>query len=156
MRMKSSASQCWTSPAWTTVIAGALVAFACTLAARTTIGLEWPCEMDFSRDMGGAQAILDGDAGADPAYLGERNWFNPLQPAAFAALSALRGLPLPSLYASWGPFVNLLGPVAFFLLARQLMGGMRRAAWQLRHIYSWAIPACRRGFKPRIRLGHGP
>lgn len=120
--MTSSANRSWWRPAGATVVAGAMIACALVLAVRATAGLEWPCEMDFFRDMGGAQAILDGDFGADPAYLGEKNWFTPLQPAVFAALAKVTGLTLPTLYASWGPFVNLLGPVAFFLLAYALMG----------------------------------
>ncbi len=121
--MPVSTHRTWSLPAATTITAGALIVLALALAVRTTWGLQWPCETDFFRDMGGAQAILDGDAGSDPAYLGENNWFNPLQPAVFAGLAFITGLPLPTLYAVAGPFLNLLGPVGFFLLARQLMGG---------------------------------
>jgi hypothetical protein len=105
-----------------TLLGAALIALAFVLALRATAGLEWPCEDDFFRDMGGAQAILDGWAGSDPAYLGEVAWFNPLQPALFALLAVVTGLPLHVAYARLGPFVNLLGPIGFFLLARQLMG----------------------------------
>ncbi len=103
-----------------------MIGVACFLAVRATAGLEWPCESDFYRDMGGAQAILDGRFGSDPAYLGEVNWFNPLQPAVFAGLSVLTGLPLHVVYARLGPFVNLLGPLGFYLMAMQMLG--RRAA----------------------------
>src|SRR5580692_9554213 len=105
-----------------TLLGAALIALAFILAVRATVGLEWPCEDDFFRDMGGAQAILDGYAGSDPAYLGEVAWFNPLQPTLFALLTLVTGLPLHVAYARLGPFVNLLGPIGFFLLARQLMG----------------------------------
>jgi hypothetical protein len=105
-----------------TLLAAALIALAFVLALRATAGLEWPCEDDFFRDMGGAQAILDGCVGTDPAYVGELSWFNPLQPMLFALLALVTGLPLHVAYAQLGPFVNLLGPIGFFLLARQLMG----------------------------------
>jgi hypothetical protein len=105
-----------------TLLGAALIALAFVLALRATAGLEWPCEDDFFRDMGGAQAILDGCVGSDPAYLGELSWFNPLQPTLFALLALVTGLPLHVAYARLGPFVNLLGPIGFFLLARQLMG----------------------------------
>jgi hypothetical protein len=59
-------------------LAAALVLLAFALAVRATAGLEWPCDMDIFRDLGGAQAVLDGRAGTDPVYLGETNWFNPL------------------------------------------------------------------------------
>jgi hypothetical protein len=103
-------------------VAGGMILLAFVLALRATTGLEWPCEDDFFRDMGGAQAVLDGYAGWDPAYLGETNWFNPFQPTLFAALKALTGLPLHVAYARFGPFVNLIAPLGFFLLARSLLG----------------------------------
>ncbi len=120
--MNQRSTYSWPRPDATTLVAVALIAFAFVLAVRATAGLDWPCEIDFFRDMGGAQAILDGYAGSDPAYFGEKNWFNPLQPAVFAALAALTGLPLPAAYARFGPFVNLLGPIGFYVMARQLMG----------------------------------
>jgi hypothetical protein len=123
--MSKCSSHTSARPAVWTVVAGAMILLAFVLALRATAGLEWPCEDDFFRDMGGAQAILDGYAGSDPAYLGETNWFNPLQPSLFAALAALTGLPLHIAYARFGPFVNLSGPIGFYLLASQLLG--RRA-----------------------------
>ncbi len=105
-----------------TALAGAFIGVAFALGLQTTAGLQWPCEIDFYRDMGGAQVILDGRFGEDPSYLGELNWFNPLQPALFALLSRLTGLPLHVLYAQAGPFVNLLGPIAFYILACTLLG----------------------------------
>jgi len=94
-----------------------LMLWALLIAVQTTSGLTWPCEIDFYRDMGGAQSYLDGRFGQDPAYLGETNWYDPLQPTLFAGLSYVTGRPLHELYASWGPFINLLGPIGFFVLA---------------------------------------
>ena len=105
--------------AWTLAIA--MIGVALYLAIQATLGLVWPCEVDFYRDMGGAQAVLDGFPGYDPAYLGEINWYNPFQPTLLAALSWVSGLPLHMVFTRFGPYVNLLGPIGFVLMARKLM-----------------------------------
>src|ERR1700722_1670578 len=102
-----------------TLLAAALIGFVFFLGLRATSDLEWPCESDFFRDMGSAQTFLDGRPGSDPAYLGEFNWYNPLQPTLFAGLAWLTGLPLHVLYARAGAYLNLIGPIGFYILARQ-------------------------------------
>ena len=119
MPADESSSRCchWTS----NLIAILMIVVAFKLALNVTHDLRCPCEIDFYRDMGGAQSVLDGRFGEDPAYIGHVNWFNPIQPTLFAAISYVTELPLAEVYASWGPILNLLGPIAFFLLARMLL-----------------------------------
>ncbi|MFO0808488.1 MAG: hypothetical protein U0746_07685 [Gemmataceae bacterium] len=99
-----------------------MIAVAFALAIWTTADLQWPCESDFYRDMGAAQSILDGRVGTDPAYLGELGWYNPLQPVIVAGLSKVTGVSLHVLYARVGPYLNLLGPIGFYILTRRLVG----------------------------------
>ena len=129
-----------------------LAAFA--LAVRATVGLEWPCEIDFFRDLGAAQTWLDGRAGTDPAYLGEVNWYNPLQPAIFAGLATVTGLPLPRLYAQAGPYLNLLGPFAFYLWPVNSSDvGRQWLPWA--HTCSSATRPFRLGIRPPTHRGPG-
>lgn len=99
---------------------------ACLLAGiaafRQTHDLEWPCESDFYRDMGAAQSVLDGNLGADPAYLGERAWYPPLVPALVGLASRLTGVSLHEAYTRFGVYLNLLAPAAFYLMAVRLYG----------------------------------
>jgi hypothetical protein len=104
------------------LIATCLVGAALALSWPATRGLSWPIEIDLYRDMGAAQALLEGDAAGDPAYLGERRWYPPLVPMITAALSAWLDIPLRALFTHAGLWLNLLGPAAFFLLARAWFG----------------------------------
>ncbi len=103
-----------------------LLAFAQGLA--TTRGLEWPgtdpygVGIDLYRDIGMARTILESGYGPDPAYLGERNWYNPLVPAMTAAASGMSGVDVPVVAVRIGTYANLLAPVAFYLLVRSLAG----------------------------------
>lgn len=104
------------------VTAALLIGTALVLSWPATRGLSWPIEIDLYRDMGAAQALLDGDWAGDPAYLGERRWYPPLVPMLCAAASAMFDLPLRAVFTHGGLWLNLLGPVAFFLLARAWFG----------------------------------
>jgi hypothetical protein len=88
--------------------------------------LEWPCESDLYRDLGVAQALLDGEPAADPAYAGERGWYPPAVPALVAAVSVASGLPLHQAYTVAGIYLNLLAPASFYVLVGYLFG--RRTA----------------------------
>ena len=44
----------------------------------TVGGLTWPYDGDHFRDIAQAQTALDGHPLADPFYLGEWVWYNPL------------------------------------------------------------------------------
>lgn len=82
--------------------------------------LTWPCENDLYRDLGAAQSMLDGQGGADPSYLGERRWYNPLVPALVAFASRVGHTPLHEAYTRFGTGLNLLAPLAFYALVRVL------------------------------------
>jgi len=80
-----------------------------------TCDLAWPPDFDLYRDVPIAQTMLDGGGLADPAYPGERLWYNPLVPAIIAGLSRLAGQPVPAVYARAGAYLNLLAPLCFYL-----------------------------------------
>jgi hypothetical protein len=104
------------------VTAACLIGAALVLSWPATRGLSWPIEIDLYRDMGAAQALLEGDWSGDPAYLGERRWYPPLVPMLCAAVSALFDIPLRTVFSHAGLWLNLLGPVAFFGLVRSWFG----------------------------------
>ena len=82
--------------------------------------LEWPPESDLYRDLGAAQSIVDGFAGSDPAFLGERAWYNPLVPAIVALESQISGVPLHRAYTTFGAHLNVISPLSFYVLAAVL------------------------------------
>jgi len=101
-----------------------LVAFGRALAA--VWDLTWPCDVDLYRDIGFARSMLDGRPLDDPAYLGEKIWYNPLVPALIALSSVVTPLPLERAAVLLGPVANLISPVGFYVMALALVG--RRAA----------------------------
>jgi hypothetical protein len=103
-------------------LATVLIAAAFALALQATAGLTWPPRWDFYRELGSIQAVLDGRAGADPLYLGERRWYNPLIPQLMAWGSAVTRVQPPEFIVRSGPLLNLLGPIGFYLLGRRLVG----------------------------------
>jgi hypothetical protein len=84
-------------------------------AHRFTRALDWPAMDDSYREMAGAQTFLDEGFGSDFAYRGEHIWYNPLTPLVAALGQRALGIPLPVLVARMGPYVNLIGPVAFYV-----------------------------------------
>jgi hypothetical protein len=89
-------------------------------AWNATRDLTWPCENDLYRDLAMAQSLLDGGLGSDPAYLGERWWYNPLIPALVASVSLTTSAPLHEAYAQLGTHLNLLAPLSFYALLATL------------------------------------
>ncbi len=104
------------------LIALAMLGVALTLAIRTTADLSWPPKDDFYRQIGGTQSVLDGRPSADPGYLGEGRWYNPLVPRLVAWIAPHVDLPLPTLYTRAGPYFNLIVPVAFYSFVCVLFG----------------------------------
>jgi hypothetical protein len=102
-------------------VAAALVILAFLHARSLTRDLVRPAFDVQYREMAAAQTMLDGHPSADPAYRGESRWYNPMSGWILATFSRLTGASLPVLTARIGPFINLLAPLAFYLLA---------AAWQ--------------------------
>jgi hypothetical protein len=101
-------------------VAACLVALATAL--RLVHGLQWPFVDDHFRDIAQAQSALDGHPFQDPFYVGEWLWYNPLVPWLIAAGSRMTGLTPTVFHVQSGPWLNLLGPVAFYLLAVRLTG----------------------------------
>jgi hypothetical protein len=90
------------------------------LGIRTTGDLNWPGNIDLYRNMAQAQSILDGNWWADPYYLGETMWYNPLAPFLIAAVSRVANLPVYIVSARLGAYFNLLSPLSFYFLVARL------------------------------------
>jgi len=108
------------------LVAVALVGLALAAALSVTSGLPATFGWDQLRDTAQAQTALDGAPLSDQYYRGEWAWYNPLLAWTLAAAGLLSGVPLPLLHVHLGPWLNLLGPVAFYLLGVRLLG--RRGA----------------------------
>jgi hypothetical protein len=100
----------------------ALCAVAAFHGIRATGDLNWPYDVDQYREMGLAQTILDHQYGADHLYRGESIWYNPLVSIIIAAVSRLTHLPLALVTARLGPYLNLIAPIAFYVLVAYLFG----------------------------------
>jgi hypothetical protein len=107
---------------WTGLAAGLVCVFALLCAVRPTLELRWPGQHDFSRDMATAQLLLDQGRLEDPYYAGEAAYYPPATAVVTAAWARLAGIPVPEAAARCGPWLNLLGPVAFYLLASWCLG----------------------------------
>jgi hypothetical protein len=99
-----------------------LLAPAVFLGWRTTRELTWPPDVDLDRDIGQARTVAEGALLADPFYRGESVWYNPLVPAVVAGLSRTVGAAVNVVYARAGAFLNVLGPLAFFLFVERSFG----------------------------------
>jgi hypothetical protein len=98
-------------------VAAALAIVAFLHARSLTRDLVRPAFDVQFRELAAAQTVLDGNPSADPAYRGESRWYNPMSGWILAASARITGQPLPVLTVRIGPFVNLLAPLAFYLLA---------------------------------------
>ena len=76
----------------------------------------WPHDPDLYRDMAFIQGVLDGDYGQDPNYEGASLWYNPLLFSIEALIVKFTGLPVNIVVSRSGIFLNLLGPIAFFIM----------------------------------------
>ncbi len=83
--------------------------------------------LDTYRDAGFVQGILDGNLAGDPSIEGARRYYPPMiHVLAAAAALASRMQPLP-LLIKIAPWLNLLIPAAFFLMARRLVNSAAAA-----------------------------
>jgi len=106
--------------------AAALIIAALAVALRMTRDLPGAFDPDHFRDIAQAQTSRDGHPLSDPYYKGEWVWYNPLLAWTLAIGSAATRTTVEQFHVHGGPWLNLLGPIAFFLLAAKLAG--RRAA----------------------------
>jgi hypothetical protein len=97
--------------------AAALCLVAFSHAWHTTRDLAWPAFDVQYREMAAAQTALDGHPTGDPCYRGESAWYNPMSSWILVAATTVSRAPLPVVTVRIGPFINLLAPVAFYLLA---------------------------------------
>jgi hypothetical protein len=81
-----------------------------------TRDLDWPAVDTQFRELAAAETILDEGYGPDSTYARERLWYNPLAPALVAAGSRISGVAPRVIVARSGPYLNLLAPLALFLL----------------------------------------
>ncbi len=105
------------------VIAACLLAVALFHGLRATSDLAWHPGNDAYRDIALAQIILDGDYPADYLYDGEWLWYNPLTGAFIAAGAWLADVAPPLANVRMAPWLNLVVPLAFFLLVWYLADG---------------------------------
>ena len=107
---------------WLGAVAAVMLAIAFARGVAVTHDLDWPNDPDLYRDIAQAQTILDGSFLDDPHYLGETIWYSPLVPSIVAALQWTTGGTLHVLETRAGAYLNLLGPIAFYLLVVTLFG----------------------------------
>ncbi len=84
--------------------------------------------MDTFRDAGFVQGIIDGNWFGDPAIGGAWRYYPPLIHAFFAALAAAAGAAPLRLLTLSAPFINLIVPAGYFLMARELVGAVAALA----------------------------
>ncbi|MEO8151128.1 MAG: hypothetical protein ABI723_26085 [Bacteroidia bacterium] len=78
--------------------------------------LNWGYDYDSNRDMAFANSMLDNEYGEDPSYLNEYIWYNPLVTVIESAIVKCSNFPLNIVISRAGAFLNLLAPLAFFLM----------------------------------------
>lgn len=111
-----------TREVWPITVAILMTIVAFSYAVKNTHNLQWPAEVDFFRDMGAVQSILENKGAADSLFFDEIRWYNPAVPTIVAAFVKLTHQPLNAVYAQIGPYLNLLGPITFFIFCRLLIG----------------------------------
>ncbi|MGN6397175.1 MAG: hypothetical protein ACTHMI_16515 [Mucilaginibacter sp.] len=87
---------------------------------RTVHDLHWGGEPDFDRDIAYIRTTLSGHYGQDANYAGEYMWYNPLLFLSETLIVKLTGLPINIAVIRAGAFLNVLGPVFFFLMVAKL------------------------------------
>ncbi len=94
---------------------------ACLTGVRATHDLNWPPGADASRDIANAEGLSTGRVPfPDPFYRGEIDWYNPLVPGTVAVAAAIFREPIPLVYARLGAYLNVLAPIALFVLLWRL------------------------------------
>jgi hypothetical protein len=104
------------------VAAALMILAALVQGLRATSGLRWPYDPDHFRDIAFAQTALDGHPLSDASYPEEWIWYNPLVPWLVAIVAALARVPPTIAHVAAGPYLNLLGPVFFYVVVIRLAG----------------------------------
>ena len=89
---------------------------------KTTHDLHYPFDLDFDRDVSFARGMMNGHYGQDPNYKGEFLWYNPMLFTIEAAIAKITSSPLMEVVVQAGTYLNLLGPITFFLMAAYFFG----------------------------------
>ena len=116
------------------LLALVLILAALAVALTKTAGLTAPYDTwDHFRDIALAQTVRDGAPLSDQYYRGEWLWYNPLLPWTLALGSAMTNTTLEVFHVRAGPWLNLFGPLAFYVLGVRWIG--RTAAFMALAIY---------------------
>jgi hypothetical protein len=107
-------------------VAAAFIILALLAARHATADLPGAHDPDHFRDIAQAQTVRDGHFLSDPYYRGEWAWYNPLLAWTLALGSSATRTTVEEFHVHGGPWLNLLAPLMFYLLAVRLTG--RRAA----------------------------
>ena len=102
--------------------AALLILVALLTGLHAVSGLRWPSDPDHFRDIAFARTALDGHPLSDASYPGEWIWYNPLLPWLVAIGSAITGAVPAVVHVAGGPYLNLLGPIAFYALGVRMAG----------------------------------
>ncbi|MBK9420660.1 MAG: hypothetical protein IPN44_06365 [Flavobacteriales bacterium] len=116
-------------------------------ALQAVRGLEFGPTMDFYRDGSFVHSILDGRSGQDPQFKGEHLWYTPLIFGLEALLVRITGMQVETLLVQAGPWLNLLAPVCFFIMAWYFRGPVAAVAATAIYLFfligdepAWAVP----------------
>jgi hypothetical protein len=120
------------------LVLAVLVALCAVHGVRMTAGLVVSPDIDTARDIGYGQGFLNGNLFGDPTHPGERRFYPPLLPALRALLFRLSGGgDLAAFWMQTGAWLNLLVPLAFFGMARELSGSAAAAALATAVLVLW-------------------
>ena len=115
------------------VLALILILAALAVALTKTSRLTAPHDWDHFRDIALAQTVRDGAPLSDQYYRDEWIWYNPLLPWTLALGSAMTNTAVEVFHVRAGPWLNLFGPLAFYLLGVRWIG--RTAAFMALAVY---------------------
>jgi hypothetical protein len=99
-----------------------MMAMAFIQCYKTTHDLHWASEPDFDRDIAFIQGTLNGHYGQDPNVKGEHLWYSPLLFSIETLIVKATGMPIHDVVTQTGIYLNLLGPICFFILLYAFFG----------------------------------
>jgi hypothetical protein len=111
---------------------------------RTTHNLHWSNDGDFYRDMAFIQGTLEGHFGQDPNMAGAYLWYNPLVFLIEALIVRISGSPINDVVLQAGTYLNVLGPLAFFVMVSRIFNYKIALASSLSYLFlaTGDIPGC--------------